>query len=544
MATVREKAAALDLSALHSPAQRPPGLSNSFIPSTGYKRIYNLIDEEEKEFYANLRPELKTPVLMQTQKKAVSYLVIPLYCNPSFSVAQKPFGATYVWSSIINTLQTQVEVKKRRHHLKRHNDCFVGSEAVDVIYAHLTQNKFFGDVDIPRAKVVRVCQALMDYKVFEAVPTKVFGKDRKPAFEDSTCSLYRFTTITNQSNGNNGCSPSRYSDALFKSPDIQSDSLEDLWENLSLKPANSPRINTSTRLSPQVINEVWKEETIGRLLQLVDLPFLDSLLKQQEDVPKIALLLCSRADEWISAAIDCLEYLPDQMVVDISRNFPEQPDRTDLVKELLFNALGRYYSTREPLLNHLGDVHNGIAELLVNGKTEIALEATQLFLKLLGSQNREEFRRLLYFMAVAAHPSEFKLQEESDNRMVVKRVFSKAIVNNKNLSKGKTDLLVLFLMDHQKDVFKIPGTLHKIVSVKLLAIQKGSDPNKDTGYIYCQRIDESDRASGTQKRTRDELLNLLKTVNEDSQLSAKERKKLLGRFRKCHPDVFIEYFGD
>lgn len=36
-----------------------------------------------------------------------------------------------------------------------------------------------------------------------------------------------------------------------------------------------------------VINEVWKEETIGRLLQLVDLPFLDSLLKQQEDVPKV-----------------------------------------------------------------------------------------------------------------------------------------------------------------------------------------------------------------------------------------------------------------
>lgn len=49
--------------------------------------------------------------------------------------------------------------------------------------------------------------------------------------------------------------------------------------------------------------------------------------------------------------------------------------------------------------------------------------------------------------------------------MVVKRIFSKAIVDNKNLSKGKTDLLVLFLMDHQKDVFKIPGTLHKIFNI-------------------------------------------------------------------------------
>uniref|UniRef100_A0A2K6QFI2 DEP domain-containing protein 7 n=1 Tax=Rhinopithecus roxellana TaxID=61622 RepID=A0A2K6QFI2_RHIRO len=487
-----------------------------------------------------------------------------------FSVAQQPFGATYVWSSIINTLQTQVEVKKRRHRLKRHNDCFVGSEAVDVIFSHLIQNKYFGDVDIPRAKVVRVCQALMDYKVFEAIPTKVFGKDKKPTFEDSSCSLYRFTTIPNQDSQlgkeNKLCSPSRYADALFKSSDIKSASLEDLWENLSLKPANSPHVNISATLSPQVINEVWQEETIGRLLQLVDLPLLDSLLKQQEaTVPKVpqskrqsdminssnyldrGILKAysdSQEDEWLSAAIDCLEYLPDQMVVEISRSFPEQPDRTDLVKELLFDAIGRYYSSREPLLNHLSDVHNGIAELLVNGKTEIALEATQLLLKLLDFQNREEFRRLLYFMAVAANPSEFKLQKESDNRMVVKRIFSKAIVDNKNLSKGKTDLLVLFLMDHQKDVFKIPGTLHKIVSVKLMAIQNGRDPNRDAGYIYCQRIDQRDYSNNTQKTTRDELLNLLKTIDEDSKLSAKEKKKLLGQFYKCHPDIFIEHFGD
>ncbi|XP_040836242.1 DEP domain-containing protein 7 isoform X1 [Ochotona curzoniae] len=510
MASVREKAAALNLSALHCPAQRPPG----------------------------------------------------------FSVAQKPFGATYVWSSIINTLQTQVEVKKRRHHLKRHNDCFVGSEAVDVIYAHLMQNKYFGDVDIPRAKVVRVCQALMDYKVFEAVPTRVFGKDKKPTFEDSSCSLYRFTTIPNQDGQagkeNRSTSPSRNTAALFKSPEIKSASLEDLWENLSLKPANSPHVNLSATLSPQVINEVWQEETIARLLQLIDLPLIDSLLRHQM-VPKVpacsrqpdlvsssnyldrAILKAygdSQEDEWLSAAIDCLEYFPDHLVVDISRNFPEQPDGTDVVKGLLFDAISKYYSHREPLLNHLSDVHNGIAELLVNGKTEIALEATQLFLKLLDPQNREEFRRLLYFMAVAAHPSEFKLQKESDNRMVVKRIFSKAIVDNKNLSKGKTDLLILFLMDHQKDVFKIPGTLHKIVSIKLLAIQKGRDPNKDAGYIYCQRINQSDYSNSTQKTTKDELLNLIKTIDEDSKLSAKEKKKLLGQFYKCHPDIFVEYFGE
>lgn len=159
--------------------------------------------------FGNCHSLLKDYLDLITNEQDYS-LIFPI---PGFSVAQKPFGATYVWSSIINTLQTQVEVKKRRHRLKRHNDCFVGSEAVDVIFSHLIQNKYFGDVDIPRAKVVRVCQALMDYKVFEAVPTKVFGKDKKPTFEDSSCSLYRFTTIANQDSQfgkeNNIYSPSR-----------------------------------------------------------------------------------------------------------------------------------------------------------------------------------------------------------------------------------------------------------------------------------------------------------------------------------------------
>lgn len=50
--------------------------------------------------------------------------------------------------------------------------------------------------------------------------------------------------------------------------------------------------------------------------------------------------------------------------------------------------------------------------LPVNGKMEQSLEAIQLYLKLLDSQIREEFRRLLYFMAVAAHNTELKLQKE------------------------------------------------------------------------------------------------------------------------------------
>lgn len=36
-----------------------------------------------------------------------------------------------------------------------------------------------------------------------------------------------------------------------------------------------------------VINEVWQEQTIARLLQLVDLPLLESLLEHQKIRPQL-----------------------------------------------------------------------------------------------------------------------------------------------------------------------------------------------------------------------------------------------------------------
>lgn len=126
-------------------------------------------------------------------------------------MANKPFRATYIWTNIISHLQTQVEVKRRRHNLKAYDDCFLGSEAVDVILEYINLNKFFGEDEIPRAKVVRVCQALMEYKVFEPVGTKVFGKEKKQAtFEDSSYSLYRFLNAQSHSKDNqeSGCDSS------------------------------------------------------------------------------------------------------------------------------------------------------------------------------------------------------------------------------------------------------------------------------------------------------------------------------------------------
>ncbi|KAM3877228.1 DEP domain-containing protein 7 [Diretmus argenteus] len=512
---------------------------------------------------------------------------------PELGMAGKPFRATFIWSSIITNLQSHVEVKRRRHNLKSYHDCFLGSEAVDVVLAHVIQNRFSGDVEVPRYKAVRLCQALMDSRVFEPVGTKVFGREKRRAtFEDSSCSLYRFLgpgSLTNTYSHSSSTiesgydSPSMYRNKDRYSPPSKRDevlsysthspvktdkSLEDVLGNLNLSSTITPQM-INLGLSQQLVDEVWHQQAVFRLLQLIELPLLESLL-EGKDSPRPPLhamdsdpdLLYTssyldrevlkafseaQADEWMSAAVDCLEFLPDELVVEVSRGLAGWTDDQAQCKKLLYEVLAQHYGhTQHPplLSNHVFDIHSGISEILVNGKQEQALEALQLSLKLQDSRSREELRRLLRFMAVAAKPQEIKLHKEIENRMAVKRSFSSAIVYSSRLSKGKVDLMVLFMLDYYCDVFKIPVTLHKLVSDRLTSIVKGNDPEvMTTDTTYCRRVTGKAYVESVQKTTKEELWSLLRTIHENPKFSTKEKRRLLGQFYKGHPEIFVQYFG-
>lgn len=504
---------------------------------------------------------------------------------PDSGMAGKPFRATYIWTNIINNLQMQVEVKRRRHNLKIYHDCFLGSEAVDVVLAHIIQSKVCGDEEVPRFKAVRLCQALMEARVFEAVDTKVFGKEKRQAkFEDSSCSLYRFlntstpgtsSSVTiesgydslNAQRNSYGSPYQRNQDTVYSSNVKKDKSLEDVLGNLNMNTITPQMMNMG--LSQDLMDEIWKQQTVLRLLQLIELPLLESLLEGKEsprpplhsmdsdpdllytssylDREILKAFSEAQADNWLSAAVDCLEFLPDQLVVDVSRGLSKCAEETSQYKQLLYGVLVQHYGQSEypPLLsNHVFDIHTGLTELLVNGKGVQALEALQLCLKLQDSRSREELRRLLRFMALAASPQELKLHKEIENRMAVKRAFSNAIVYGTKLAKGKVDLLLLFMMDNHHDLFKIPVTLHKLVSERVTSIIKGTDPDLITGTTYCRRITGKDYIETVQKTTREELWTLLKTIHENSKFSVKEKRRLLGQFYKGHPEIFVQYFGN
>ncbi|XP_026233893.1 DEP domain-containing protein 7 [Anabas testudineus] len=521
-----------------------------------------------------------------------------MHRTPEQGMAGKPFRATYIWSSIVSNLHTHVEVKRRRHNLKSYHDCFLGSEAVDVVLAHITLNRFFGDQAVPRYKAVRLCQALMDSRVFEPVGIKVFGKEKKRArFEDSSCSLYRFlssATSPSSSLANTNSHSTSTIESGYDSPSINRNknghsvscgrqealsytthspvkndkSVEDVLGNLNLSSTITTQM-INLGLSQELVDEVWHQQAVFRLLQLIELPLLENLLEGKDtsqpslrgmdsdpdllysssylDREVLKAFSEAQADDWLSAAVDCLEFLPDELVVEVSRGLASCEDDLLQCKRLLYEVMAQHYRHTQPqplLSNHVFDIHTGISELLVNGKQEQALEALQLSLKLQDSRSREELRRLLKFMATAAKPQEVKLHKEIENRMALKRSFSSAIVYSRRLSKGKVDLMVLFMMDNHCDLFKIPFTLHKMVSDRIMNIVKGKDPDVITGSTYCTRVSAQAYTENAQKTTREELWSLLRTVHENPKLSTKEKRRLLGQFYKGHPEIFVQYFGN
>ncbi|TKS72994.1 DEP domain-containing protein 7 [Collichthys lucidus] len=528
----------------------------------------------------------------------------------------KPVQSASMWSGLISHLRSSVTVKRRRFHLKSHGDCFLGSEAADVVAEHINRVKGFEGAIVSRDKVVCVCQALLDCNVFEAVGTKVFGRDKKQdVFQDSKSALYRFVGVCTPSVDElergvlvNGiqklfCSaPSdRYTQTSIKANQLDTPAAAGLSVESPVDSLSPSRMHTDTVLPKSLVDEVWQEQTLLRLLNLVELPLLEGVLQCSQtpssppshrlahsnpdliyssnhlDRQILKAFRDSQEDEWLCAALDCLDFLPDQPVVELSRELPqcflqeqtpagsssqhgvqslrsvstpvndtdEDPGLSQC-KMLLYGSLMKHYShtDRPPLLpQHMTDIYTAITDLLGNAKLGTALEALQLCLKLLPPARRDELRRLLTFMALAADPQEIKLDKEMENRLAVKRSFFRAVLHNKALSKEKEDLMVVFMLSNIKDIFMIPGALHKGVSDKLAGLVQGKQPDV-TGSTFCQHVPSRTYTDSTKKTTDQELRVLLNSIHLDTKISAKERKRLLGQFYQAHPEIFNQYFGE
>ncbi|NXW57405.1 DEPD4 protein, partial [Eurystomus gularis] len=311
-----------------------------------------------------------------------------------------PFQATQLWNSIIHALHSQVEIKRRRQHLKTYKNCFTGSNAVDVVLSHLMQSMYLSCNDISRLKGVRVCQALMDHKVFEPVGRKLhlLKSEKETEFEDTNTSLYRFVNssltplLPRKDKDNESLSPEQ----IYKQKTKRCFKVEELLQSINVHTSLPPkiRINKPTHLLSER-EDIWKQQTLLRLLQLIDVPLLEDILVssvktkpdcfgKEEDlvIPNTFLdreVVCSlnlpELDKWLYAAIECLEYFPDQFIVMVSQQLPQstnKPSSLNTCKKILFDVIIKYYSQKKDSLLATQDlvIHSGIIELIGKSNQE------------------------------------------------------------------------------------------------------------------------------------------------------------------------------
>ncbi|XP_012590589.1 PREDICTED: DEP domain-containing protein 4 [Condylura cristata] len=490
-----------------------------------------------------------------------------------------PFQATQLWGGIIHALQTQVEIKRRRHHLRTYKDCFTGSDAVDVVLSHLMQNMCLRSNDISRLKGVRLCQFLMNHKVFEPIGMKLFKNERKLEFVDSNNSLYRF--LGNKSppifckrkkDAENGLIKElkpketlRPKDEMISNPiaeEVAEKGTEEFIHrsgNLTFPP-NAIVDKPVLSLSKQ---DVWRQQTLLRIFQLIDLPFLENILEppvktqnlhlsKEEDliisntcldrevIPNLCIL---EIDNWLDAAIECLEYFPDQLIVIVSQQLVQnrnEESRLNIQKKIFFDVIVKYYTQERDCLltDEYFDILSGIIELLENDKRAEALEATQLYLRLLLPNIREELRRLLTFMAIASEPNAYKLQKQCDNKTVVLKTLAKAVLQTKSLLKVQAEQLVWFLLEFHTELFKTPVILLDLVTKKLKRILHGEDPDAMSGFTFCQRLTCKEFEKQKKKKIH-YLQQLVHEINSNPSISLKQKKKLIKEFQKHHPQSCI-----
>ncbi|NXX86400.1 DEPD7 protein, partial [Urocolius indicus] len=469
-----------------------------------------------------------------------------------------PFQATQLWNSIIHALHSQVEIKRRRQHLKTYKNCFTGSNAVDVVLSHLMQSTYLSCNDISRLKGVRVCQALMDHRVFEPVGAKLclFKNEKETEFEDTNTSLYKFVNssltplLPRKNKDNESLSPEQICKQKTKRPS----KVEELLQSINVHTFLPPKIMVNQPahlLSKRVIEDVWKQQTLLRLLQLIDVPLLEDILvsslrtkphcfgKEEDLIISNTFLdrevICSlnlpELDKWLYAAIECLEYFPDQFLVMVSEQLPQSTDKPSSLnayKKILFDVIIKYYSQKkDPLLATQDvDIHSGIIELIEKGKPDQALEASQLYLKLLAPNIREELHRLLTFIAIASESEGYKLQKQFDNRSVIIKTCTKFILQNKILSKPQAELLTQFLIDHHAELFKTPLTLLELISRRLESLLEGQDPDIDSGFTFCQRVTAKEYEDQKQQ-TNQYLLALVQEMDSDPTIPLKQKRKLV-----------------
>lgn len=183
--------------------------------------------------------------------------------------------------------------------------------------------------------------------------------------------------------------------------------------------------------------DISKEVALCQLLTIIDLSFLDGVLSEDKDKDKgsrkilrphhhsgvvsnivakhwsmrCAAKSASHTDPFMKTALDCIAHIP-RGVSKFDTDFSKSCD--PVTKLQAYNMICEHYSMRPDAIfpERFLELNLAIMKLIISERNSAALQAMQLNMILLPNRQKEELKRLLKFMAVAATDKEVHLDQQ------------------------------------------------------------------------------------------------------------------------------------
>ncbi|CAE1324417.1 unnamed protein product [Acanthosepion pharaonis] len=506
-----------------------------------------------------------------------------------------PFRATEIWNAIVNHLKSNVEVKRRRHIMRYYNNCFTGCSAVETIYQYLVNDKETFSVNISRDNAIKVCQTMLDKKVFEPVPPPTrqsYGNTyKKPVFEDSASKLYRFSPISNVPVPSTvstcpNCSMSSLDDSdgendhsMETAPVPRRKSMDPSIicnpEEPSPRPTimrvrstgsiqlcqNTPLVKHPMKAPMQVQEDVLKQVALCELLRILDVPIIDGFLSHlyRDSSPRAfgwtnfgaTFNTCTSPmfgkkahDAFLTAAMDCIA-TSSQDLPGLRREGFCVPLSVDEKRHLFEMVLNVHTNLEKTLLSEWDvDFHLAICNMILHGKEEKAKLAFHLYSLVLAQYHKDKLIRLFKFIQFVVSDEQLQQCSQMYSSHCVLQVFTDSILRHPLLAHELAVIVVSFFFDNQALLTKSPPKyLQDEIDRILVEIQSGTlvpyQPPR-----FSQALSVSDYELQTSQSTASSLVQMMNSLIDDVKLSLKDKKHKLKQFQKHHPQLYKKYFSN
>ncbi|XP_059840339.1 DEP domain-containing protein 1B-like isoform X1 [Hypanus sabinus] len=278
-------------------------------------------------------------------------------------ISPGPYRATKLWNELIKLFRAGMPLKKHSVRLKKYNNCFTASEAVDWLHELLRNNSNFGP-DVTRQQTLQLLRKFLKNRVIEDIKGR-WGAENV----DDNSQLYRFPAtsplkvVPSQppfyqkiTTGMSNAKKSEFC-PLYKEAKVPQANTEELDKEV-LVVTSDEEWTHARPVTQSDIEEAWREVVLNHLQKLLGLASLDEVLDLSQvisqnivynvcNISKHGVVVLQDKSEdlphWVLSAMKCLANWP-------RHNDLNQPTYPGFERDVFKTVADYFINLPEPLL--------------------------------------------------------------------------------------------------------------------------------------------------------------------------------------------------